>query len=247
MSDLSFEQFLPEQAVLRSMLSSGALWGLGDVMAQLVERYSLNSKQQMQQPASTSSSSFLSFYSPYRTLRLAFYACFVWAPTTHYWFQLLEYVFPGSGLIVAVKRMLLDQCVYAPVVIASLFFVIGALEGGSLRTVLAKTRDGFLPTLTRNWLLWPVAQLVLQGFVPMQHRLFVANCINLPWTAYLAYRAAKTNNGSGAGNGSGSGSAASGGGVKSVSGGHHAVQLHPDLDDDEDELDSPLAELIDEQ
>ena len=243
MSELSLEQYLPEQAVLQAMLSSGALWGLGDVMAQLIERYSASSSSTSgAKQLHSSSSSLLSFYSPYRTLRLSFYAMFVWAPCTHYWFALLEYIFPGDGLLVAVKRMLLDQSLYAPLVIASLFIVVGALEGSSLRTVLAKTRDGFLPTLTRNWLLWPAAQLVLQGFVPMQHRLFLANCVNLPWTAYLAYRAAKSPSGAGAANGSAP--VGGGGGKSSTSGGHHAVQLEPD--DDDDELDSQLGELIDE-
>ena len=234
MSELSFEQFYPEQEVVRSMLSSAALWGVGDVMAQLIERYGSGGKQS-QQPTS---SSFLSLYSPLRTLRLSLYAFVVWAPCTHYWFRFLEFVFPGSGLLVAVKRMLLDQSLYAPFVIASLFLVVGALEGSSLRVVAAKTRDGFLPTLVRNWLLWPAAQLVLQGFVPMQHRLFVANCINLPWTAYLAYRAAHTV--------APLGSVAVAGGAKSGSGGHHTVlHLQPD-DSDDDELDSQLGELIDE-
>ena len=244
MSEMSLEQFLPEQAVLQSMLSSGALWGLGDVMAQLIERYGSggSSNKQLQ---TASSSSFLSFYSPLRTLRLSFYAALVWAPATHYWFQFLEYVFPGDGLLVAVKRMLLDQSVYAPLVIASLFFVVGALEGLSLRTVAAKTRDGFLPTLTRNWMLWPAAQIVLQGFVPMQHRIFIANCINLPWTAYLAYRAARSPPSASTVTTAG-GSTAGGGGGKSSSGGHHAVQMDPDDDDDDDELDSQLGDLIDE-
>ena len=240
MSELSLDQLLPEQEVLRSMLTSGVLWALGDVMAQLIERYSSGSNKQLASSAASSASSSLSFaslYQPLRTVRLSLYAALVWAPATHYWFRFLEYVFPGDGLLVAVKRMLLDQSLYAPLVIGSLFLVVGSLEGLSLRAVLAKTRDGFLPTLSRNWLLWPAAQIVLQGFVPIQHRIFVANCINLPWTAYLAYRAAQTPHAANQ-------SAAGSGGGKSAAGAHHAVQMDPDEVDDE--LDDQLGELIDE-
>ena len=240
MSEL-FEPYLPQHEVLRSMLMSSVMWGLGDVMAQLIERYTAtNGKQPSSAPsASPSSASLLSFYQPLRTVRLALYAFAVFAPATHYWFQFLEHLFPGSGLVVAVKRMLLDQTLYAPCVISSLFIVVGALEGLSVRSVLAKTRDGFLPTLTRNWLLWPAAQLGLQGFVPVQHRLFVANCINLPWTAYLAYRASQTSNAASSNSAS---STAGGGGGKSVQ--HHVVSVAADESDDEDDQ---LGELIDEQ
>ena len=125
------------------------------------------------------SSSFLSVYQPLRSLRLALFSAFVWAPATFYWFRFLEATFPGSGLSVAFQRMLADQLLYAPLVILSLFLVISALEGKPVAAIISKVRDAFLPTLLRNWLLWPVAQLVLQGFVPLSSRIFLANCVNL--------------------------------------------------------------------
>ena len=184
MSDLSVEQFVSDHELLWSMLSSGLLWGAGDCIAQRIEQYLSRGKLQPQhQPSSAAC------WDAVRTGRIFFFACFCWAPATYYWFQLLELMVPGEGLEVAVKRMLLDQTLYAPAVIAALFAVVAALSGLSFHATLRRVRQGFVPTLLSNWMLWPLAQLLLQsGLIPRQQRITAANCINLPWTAYLAYR-----------------------------------------------------------
>jgi hypothetical protein len=148
-------------------------------------------------PTPSPSSSFFTVYQPLRSLRLAFFAAFCWAPATFYWFRFLEWTFPGEGLMVAMKRMVCDQLLFAPVVILSLFIVVTSLEGRPIPAVIKKVKDAFFPTLLRHWMLWPVAQLLLQGFVPLQSRIFLANCINLPWTAFLAYTAAAQSSGGG--------------------------------------------------
>jgi hypothetical protein len=185
MSDLGVEQFVADHELLWSMLSSGLLWGAGDCIAQRIEQYLSRSKQQQlhAQPASSAG------WDAVRTGRIFIFASCCWAPATYYWFQLLELAVPGEGLEVAVKRMLIDQSLYAPAVIAALFVVVAALSGLSFHATLRRLREGYLQTLLSNWMLWPLAQLLLQsGLIPRQQRITVANCINLPWTAYLAYR-----------------------------------------------------------
>ena len=214
MSDISLEQFVADHEVLYSMVTSGALWFMGDVLAQLIEAYTVKAQPVLpSSPSSSASSSlslssvasggggggFMASYQPLRSLRLAFFAAFVWAPATFFWFRFLEWAFPGEGLLVALKRMAVDQTLYAPLVILSLFVVVASLEGRTVPGIVRKVREAFLPTLLRNWMLWPLAQTALQGFVPLQSRIFLANLINLPWTAYLAYAAASQHHSKNAG------------------------------------------------
>lgn len=162
------------------MATSGALWALGDILAQIVERLA-------KAAPSAASARRLDLW---RTARLAVFSSCCWAPCTYLWFATLESEIPGADASAALRRMLADQCLYAPLVILALFAVVGALEGQSFRAICAKVRHGFAPTLLSNWMLWPAAQFAIQGFVSLEYRLVAANLINVPWTAYLAWKAA---------------------------------------------------------
>ncbi len=130
-----------------------------------------------------------------RLLRLAAFACFMFAPLTKAWFELLVRLFPGEGLAVAFPRMALDQLCYAPFVLSTLFLWTGLLEsGGSFHFAFEKMRSNVGRALRANWIVWPAVQLINQGVVPLEGRMLVAAIVNVPWTAYLASKAAaKTN------------------------------------------------------
>lgn len=162
--------------MVSQMLVSGGLWALGDVIAQVLEKLSTK----------TMSSLSCKLWDPFRTARLAFFASCCWAPCTYIWFAYLERTLPGTDSLTALKRMMADQLLYAPIVIFTLFVVIGVLEGLSFAEIKLKVRAGYATTLLRNYMLWPVAQFILQGFVPLEYRIIGANLINVPWTAYLA-------------------------------------------------------------
>jgi len=198
MSDFPFELWASasQHDLAYQMVTSALLWASGDLLAQSIERYNFNKQHHsIHQSNSSSSTSFslrncCSQWNVLRTFRLSLFGSCVWAFCTYYWFRFLEEIFPGEGFKVALQRMILDQSVYAPCVIFTLFIVIGLLEGLSFQQLFIKTKSGFIPTLLSNWILWPIAQLVIQGIIPLKQRIIVANLINIPWTAYLAYKAA---------------------------------------------------------
>jgi len=178
-------------------LTTALLWSIGDVIAQFMERR-LQRKQthlpltQSPDPTDSNYGSPINWrFSYLRTLRLAAFACFVFAPITKAWFELLVRMFPGDGGAVAIPRMVADQLLYAPCVISAVFMWTGLLEsGGSLSFAVAKLRQNFFSALKSNWMLWPMAQLIIQGLIPLHLRMLVAACINVPWTVYLASKAA---------------------------------------------------------
>jgi protein Mpv17 len=124
-----------------------------------------------------------------RLSRFAAYG-FVVAPLQYRWFGLLSRVFPMAkgqpALGQALKRVVMDQLVYAPFGLALFFSVMTVAEGGGRRAVQNKMRDMYLPTLKANYILWPAVQMVNFRLMPMQFQLPFVSTIGIAWTAYLS-------------------------------------------------------------
>jgi len=199
---------------LANVVMTASLWSLGDVLAQFLERSAARkvTHQPLNQhdpdtpsnapsPASPTSAGFayatpLSAawrYSYFRTLRLALFAGLIFAPLTDTWFHWLSDTFPGEGLFVGTKRMLMDQLLYAPFMISLLFLWTGLLDSaGDWKHARRSWATNFPGALKTNYLVWPVAQMLIQGVVPIEGRMVVVCLINVPWTAYLAWKSSSS-------------------------------------------------------
>jgi len=185
---------------------SAALWALGDVIAQLLERRT--KQRQTHLPLRQTDPGTAGFdpdgssgvvygrpavwrFNVARLLRLVSFAGLLFAPVTKRWFEVLESEIPGSGFWVAMQRMLADQVLYSVCVLLTLFAWTGAWESeGNWTHVRAKIATNLWPSLRANWTLWPAVQLINQSIVPLQFRMLVAATVNIPWAAYLATKAA---------------------------------------------------------
>jgi len=177
-----------------SCLISAALWSVGDVLAQLIESSGLKSSL--------------------RTLRIAVFGGLIFAPLTGRWFTFLNETFPDSqtsavppydgdqwtALINVLLsawpvalRVIVDQVIYSPFILSVLFLSVGLMEGNGWSAAVNKWRAAIVPSLIRNWQVWPVVQTVNQSLIPAPYRLLVTNMVAVPWTAYLAYQAANAN------------------------------------------------------
>lgn len=194
--DYSLSSIISSHPLLFQMLLSGILWSIGDLIAQRFEsRSSSINTNKSNSNNSTNNTNPIPFkYNLHRTCRLGFYSCFIWSPATIYWFEFLVQLFPSSTLLSAIQRMLLDQLIWAPLVIITLFGTVGLLEGLSLQMVITRIKLSFWSTLYSNWLLWPLVQLINMSIIPAEYRIILANTVNIPWTAYLAYKAAGNSN-----------------------------------------------------
>lgn len=135
---------------------------------------------------------------------------FAMAPIQFKWFGFLSRAFPitkTSAFVPALKRVAVDQVVFAPVSVALFFSVMTVAEGGGRRAVALKLRDMYLPTLKANWMVWPTVQIINFRLMPVQFQLvsrshahiystdsylvliiaqpFVST-IGIAWTAYLS-------------------------------------------------------------
>lgn len=197
---MSFARDNPD---LANCVITALLWALGDCIAQMLERRAKMKQTHLplaQSPDSTASSPSAVYGAPLvwrfdwlRLLRLASFAGLLFAPVTKRWFEFLEAAYPGTGMVVALKRMATDQICYSICVISSLFMWTGLWEsGGSLTWALSKLRANLWPALKANWMVWPAVQLVNLSVVPLDMRMIVGALVNIPWTAYLAMKAGAT-------------------------------------------------------
>lgn len=135
-----YNQHLEERPLLTKSLTSVVLVGAGDVVCQkLVERNET--------------------FDPGRWARAAFLGGVWVGPALHLWYNQLARLVPGSGIGVAVKRLILDQSLFAPTAIPIYLFLIMALEGRAAEAP-AKLRRDYLDTMFANWKLWIPAQFL---------------------------------------------------------------------------------------
>lgn len=99
---------------------------------------------------------------------------FCMAPVQFKWFGFLERIFPMSKTSAfgpAMKRVTLDQLIFAPIGVGMFFTVMTVAEGGGRRAVTSKLRDMYVPTLKANYIVWPAVQIVNFRLMPMQFQL----------------------------------------------------------------------------
>lgn len=115
----------------------------------------------------------------------------VWAgPSSHYWQNALEKIVPrrvreskGSW---AIRKTVVDQLAYGPVANAVFLFFMGSVvEGRGLRGTIEKLRSDFVNTQINGWLVWPLASVLNQFYVPLQLRVLWLNIVSLVWSTWL--------------------------------------------------------------
>jgi hypothetical protein len=117
---------------------------------------------------------------------------FLMAPLQHKWFGFLSRTFPttkSAALVPALKRMALDQFLFAPagtltrsslagyvqsddfLGLAAFFTFMTVAEGGGKRAVSRKFQDIYVPTLKANYMLWPAVQIINFRIMPVQFQI----------------------------------------------------------------------------
>ncbi|XP_064411151.1 protein Mpv17 [Latimeria chalumnae] len=156
------------------ILTAGTLVGVGDVISQqLVERKGLRD------------------HSVKRTAKMmAIGFCFV-GPVVGGWYKTLDRLVAGGSKTAALKKMLLDQCVFAPCFLGCFLTITGVLNGLPADQIKSKLKRDYTDALITNYYLWPAVQIANFYFVPLHHRLAVVQCVAIVWNSYLSWKANK--------------------------------------------------------
>lgn len=154
------------------ILTSGVLWGVGDLIAQKVSD------------------------APYvgnRTVYNALYGGLFNGTVGHLWYQKLDAVAsmvlkhqPRRVFLAA--KVAADSLIFGPVHVAAYFMALSLIEhGGVWEIAVEKTRKEFLKTFAVELAVWPAVQTVNFAHVPVKYQLLVVNCVTILDAAFMSW------------------------------------------------------------
>ena len=125
-----------------------------------------------------------------RTARMGMVGLVI-GPVLRSWYLTLERIVPGTAKTAGFKKMLLDQSLFAPVMICFFFGVSKTLAGKRPHEIKEMLQERYVQTLITNYKIWPLAQTLNFTFVPIQHRVGFVQIVAIFWNAYLSWMANK--------------------------------------------------------
>ncbi|XP_031556408.1 protein Mpv17-like isoform X2 [Actinia tenebrosa] len=110
-------------------------------------------------------------------------------PILRAWYLTLDKVVVASSRpkLDGLKKMLLDQALFAPVCIGFFYCVSEMLSGKTFSQCKETLKERYVETLIANYKLWPAAQIVNFTFVPLEHRVGFVQIVAIFWNTYLAW------------------------------------------------------------
>ncbi|XP_062511602.1 uncharacterized protein LOC134187485 [Corticium candelabrum] len=168
-----YNGWLEKSPVLTKSITSGVLFGLGDVIAQFA------------------SGGLQTQFDGARCLRASAFGCFLLGPLAHLHFNFLEWLvvrrLAVSTRVMPFAKMFIEQFTYwAPGINVIYHFSLGMMEGKGIDGSIQRVKDKIIPTMKANYMLWPAVQIINFKFVPVAHQLNLILIVSLGWAAFLS-------------------------------------------------------------
>ncbi|CAM6120594.1 unnamed protein product [Calypogeia fissa] len=164
----AYEDMLKVHPVVAKMIISGAVYSLGDWIAQCYEG----------KPALE--------FDRTRMLRSGLVGFCLHGSMSHFYYQFCEWLFPFQGWWVVPLKVAFDQTAWSSLWNSLYFVTLGLLRLESPGSIWKELRQTFVPLLTAGWKLWPAAHLVTYGLVPVEQRLLWVDMVEIVWVTILA-------------------------------------------------------------
>lgn len=128
----------------------------------------------------------LLFFNFYYFLNKILY--FLQGPTVRIWYGVLNRHVGAQGKTVAMKKVLLDQCIFAPSFLYILLCLVGATQGKSWKVIKGDVERNYFDVLKANYYIWPWVQLVNFYYVPLHYQVLVVQSVALFWNTYISWK-----------------------------------------------------------
>ncbi|KAL3632776.1 hypothetical protein CASFOL_025760 [Castilleja foliolosa] len=171
---------------LKQAATAASLALTGDTIAQLRYNWvrnkdSLTSAEDFKDTAS----SLLSEHDWIRALRMTSYGFLLYGPGSYAWYQCLDHFMPKQNVRNLVTKVLLNQIVLGPTVIA-VIFAWNNLWLGKLSELPKKYQKDALPTLLTGFRFWIPVSILNFWVVPLQARVAFMSMGSIFWNFYLS-------------------------------------------------------------
>ena len=155
---------------------SGLLTGAGDILAQhFVEKKSWGD------------------HDIWRTVRLTSAGLFIIGPTFHVWYDIfLSKIYIQRTVSTALKKVVLDQGLFAPAFLVMFYGSVGLFEFSPLKKTFDRIKVEFVPSMVVNYFIWPAVQMVNFYYIHKpQYNILVVNMVSIFWNSFLSWAAHK--------------------------------------------------------
>ncbi|XP_068344819.1 uncharacterized protein [Pyrus communis] len=169
------------------VISSGVLWGVGDIAAQ----YVTHSNARRRLHLSDTDADFKVNWK-----RVAITSTFGFAfvgPVGHFWYEGLDkfiklklHLQPKSARFVAAK-VAMDGLIFGPLDLLVFFTYMGFSTGKNSVQVKEDLKRDFLPALALEGGVWPIVQIANFRYVPVRYQLLYVNIFCLLDSAFLSW------------------------------------------------------------
>lgn len=174
---------------LKSAMIAGSLALAGDTVAQLRGRLLVSKTDHENQNSNPENKDIIVVDSIkhdwLRALRMTTYGFLLYGPGSHAWYELLDRAFAKRSLKNLLVKVILNQIILGPCVIA-VVFAWNSLWQGKLKELPNKYRKDAIPTLVYGWKFWTPASLLNFWAVPLQTRVAFMSCCSIFWNFYLS-------------------------------------------------------------
>ncbi|KAJ6799407.1 protein Mpv17 isoform X1 [Iris pallida] len=183
-----YQKVLEAHPLKTQVVSSGVLWGLGDVGAQAITHSTLRNSHH---PHCQGDDDFKINWRRVATTSMFGFA-FV-GPIGNYWYEYLDrfirlrlQLHPKSLKFVAAK-VAADGLLFGPLDLLVFFSYMGLAAGRSFDQVKEDVKRDFLPSLLFEGAVWPLVQVANFRYVPVRYQLLYVNVFCLLDSSLLSW------------------------------------------------------------
>ncbi|XP_059286657.1 uncharacterized protein LOC132040062 [Lycium ferocissimum] len=122
-----------------------------------------------------------------RTLRMAGFGLLILGTAQHHWFGFVARVLPKRDIISTLKKLLMGQLLFAPVINSIFFSFNAALQGENGEEIVARLKRDLLPTMMNGLMYWPLCDFLTYKVIPVHLQPLANSAFAYAWTIYLTY------------------------------------------------------------
>jgi protein Mpv17 len=140
-----YSLLLEVQPIKTRCITTAVTMGVGDTISQLI------TKQKDEK------------WDKWRTARMSFVGFSLMGPCLYFWHRMLErktIKYGISGTKGVVGKVIIDQLIYAPSMLASVLISLGLLEGRTKEQIFSSLSTSYFPILRTNYLFWPFVVMI---------------------------------------------------------------------------------------